>query len=258
MFPFLFESTSLRVQSYGFFIALGYFAALLFSRRRARKAGISPASFSDLCFIALFSGVVGARALFVLTNFSHFRERPMEIFNFWSGGLVFFGGFLVALPLCLLYIRRKRLPALKTLDLLAPPLALGHAIGRIGCFAAGCCHGAYCEYPWGLQFHSTLVEPALRGLPLHPTQLYESMGLFILTGILLLREKRKTFVGETAGLYLMAYGALRFFIEIFRGDSIRGSIPELGLSTSQTIAVLIFFGGLLLLASRFRRVRRNH
>lgn len=255
MYPVLLELGGLKIQSYGFFIALGYLAALMLSRRQARREGFEPAVFSGLCLIALLSGLIGARALFVLTNLAHFRENPAEIWRFWSGGVVFYGGFLLAAPLCALYLRHRKIPLAAGLDVLAPALALGHALGRIGCFAAGCCHGSICPYPWGVRFHTDLVDPALRGQPLHATQLYESLGLLALCSLLLWWSKKRPPAGALASAYVAGYGALRISVEIFRGDTIRGTVPGTPLSTSQAIATVLFFGGIVFLIRSFRR---NH
>jgi phosphatidylglycerol:prolipoprotein diacylglycerol transferase len=256
MFPLLLNTPYLQVEAYGFFIALGYFAATLLARREARRAGLPAAPFSDTCFLALAAGLIGARALFVLTNLSHFRDHPAEALVFWRGGLVFYGGFLLAAPLCALYLRRQRLAVLPSFDILAPALALGHSIGRLGCFAAGCCHGTHCPYPWGLAFHGALVEPSLRGLPVHPTQLYESLALVALCATLV--KLRGSGTGIRTGAYLSGYALIRFTVEIFRGDTIRGALPGTGLSTSQAFALIFLLAGSVFLFRGFRRVRRNH
>ncbi|MGZ3692793.1 MAG: prolipoprotein diacylglyceryl transferase [Bdellovibrionota bacterium] len=256
MFPVLFEIRGLPIHSYGFFIALGYVAALALLSYLAKKRGLDPASFLDIAFLALVSGVIGGRILFVFTNLAYFIRYPGEIGDFWQGGLVFYGGFIAAFFAITYYIRRKKLPYAESLDILAPALTLGHAFGRIGCFAAGCCYGSYCELPWGVHFHSDLVDPALRDLPLHPTQLYESVSLFLLSGALVyLVIKKKFRPGAVALLYVMAYSVIRSVIEIFRGDGIRGFIVGNWLSTSQGIAILLFLvGGYVFV----RHVRSNN
>jgi phosphatidylglycerol:prolipoprotein diacylglycerol transferase len=255
MFPVLATVAGVEIQSYGFFIALGYLVALWIVNRLAARDGLPPRAFSDLCFLALLGGLLGARILFVLTNLSYFGAHPEEIPRFWGGGLVFYGGFLFVFPLALAYLRWKKLPLLRSLDVIAPALAFGHSLGRIGCLGAGCCHGSYCPYPWGVRIDTDLVDPALRGLPLHPTQAYESFGLLVIGAGLLALRKRKPPAGTVAGVYVMAYAVLRIIVECFRGDSIRGEIG--GVSTSQALAagLLLAGGGALFLA---RRIRGNH
>jgi phosphatidylglycerol:prolipoprotein diacylglycerol transferase len=255
MFPVLFEIGGFPIQSYGFFIALGYLAALMLTRRLAAARGFSAADFSDLTFLCLLTGILGARALFVLTNLSHFLAKPAEILSFWSGGLVFYGGFLLVLPMLFLFFRWRRLPWRSGLDILAPGLALGHGIGRIGCLAAGCCHGSYCEYPWAVRLDTDLVEPALRGLPVHPVQIYESIGLWLLCVFLLALWKRKPTEGAVALAYVTGYALLRFTVEFFRGDAIRGA--ALGISTSQWLALALFATGAVLFIRGFRGFGRK-
>lgn len=258
MFPVLFHIRNVPVHSYGVLIALGYLAALGLLTYLAKDRALEPARFLDLAFLSLVSGVIGGRILFVLTNLPYFTRYPTEIFDFWQGGLVFYGGFLAALGACLLYIRWRRLPATESLDLLAPALTLGHAFGRLGCLAAGCCYGSYCELPWAVHLQSDLVDPALRGLPLHPTQLYESISLFLLAGALTYCVKKRRFhAGGVALLYVMAYSVIRSVIEIFRGDSIRGFVLGNWLSTSQAIAIVLFLGAGFLFWRRVRHVRSD-
>ena len=192
----------------------------------------------DLAFVGVVYGVIGARLLFVLTNLKHFQAFPLEVLYVWSGGLVFYGGFLFAIPCCVLFAKLKKQPYERTYDAIVAPLALGHGIGRIGCLGAGCCHGSPTTMPWGVSFGSDLVDASVRGLSLHPTQLYESAALVLFSffaGRYLLSKRYS--IGKLYPLYMMGYGLVRFTIEIFRGDSVRGFY--LGLSTSQWVAILI-------------------
>jgi phosphatidylglycerol:prolipoprotein diacylglycerol transferase len=256
MHPVLFTIGSYPVQAYPLFLTIGYFAALFLARKLAQIRGYAPAVFTDIGFIALVLGLIGARALFVLTNFSYFGAHPIEAPAFWGGGLVFFGGFLVALPGVVAYLQWKKISVPAAFDVLAPALALGHAIGRIGCFFAGCCHGSYCELPWAVRMGSPLVESTLRGLPIHPTQLYECFGLLLLVGLLLMLFRKKLAAGIVAASYLVGYSILRFGVEFFRGDTIRGTLTGTPFSTSQIVAAFLFLGGSGWLFAR--AFRSNH
>lgn len=256
MFPILFEVGGTKIHSYGFFIALGYVGSLLLGRWLARSRGLDPGPFMDLAFIAIVSGVVGARLLYVITMPSYFISNPGEIFDLWSGGLVFYGGFLLATLACLAYGRFRRMPISLSTDIVVAGVAFAHGFGRIGCFAAGCCHGSACDLPWAIHNDSGFVTEALRGKPIHPVQLYESAALFALSGLLVyLIRGRKLRDGGPAIVYLMGYAAIRFVMETFRGDLDRGFVLGGWLSTSQFIALLLFLigGGLL-----FFLVRRKH
>ncbi len=253
MYPEFFKIGSLSVQAYGVFFALAYLTAFYFLRRSAELGGYSKNTFSDLALLCLVSGVIGARLFFVVQNRAAFTDRWWEVFYFWSGGLVFFGGFVAATAFLVFYFRKKKIPVLRGLDLCVPALAFAHAVGRMGCFFAGCCHGKLCDLPWAMRFGSSLVTPELRGLPLHPTQLYESGGLILIGFVslkILHRQPHK--IGWATYFYMISYGALRFTVELFRGDPIRGELPIFGLSTSQGISILLFLIGSAFFIRGFR------
>jgi phosphatidylglycerol:prolipoprotein diacylglycerol transferase len=157
---------------------------------------------------------------------------------------VFYGGLLGAIPVAWWYIKKHSLPLFRTLDVLAPAVALGQAIGRLGCFAAGCCYGAPSTAAWSVIFHSedahALVGVPL-GIPLHPSQLYESLGTFLLLLWLLRILKNRRFEGQVFSSYLIAYAILRFSLEFLRGDVARGTVFGGTLSTSQFIAIVVVF-----------------
>ena len=160
------------------------------------------------------------------------------------GGLIWYGGLFFALFFALVYLKINRLPVLKTLDLLAPYIALGQAIGRIGCFLNGCCYGK--PVSWGIYFPS-------QDDYLYPTQLYSFVNLLIIYLILRWRQRRQTVNGAVIFLYLLLASAERFIVEFFRGDS-----PQffLGLTSFQVISLFIFVIALyanLYLYSRPRR-----
>ena len=158
------------LHTYGVLVALGFLAALVVVLRGARREGLATEPVLDLAFLAVLAAIVGSRLLYVLFNLREYAAAPLRIFKIWEGGLVFHGGLLLALPLCLLAVRRLGLPAWEVADIFAPAIALGQAVGRLGCFAAGCCYGA----PWGPPLCVTYTHPeALAPLntPLFPSQL---------------------------------------------------------------------------------------
>lgn len=201
-----------------------------------------------------FFRVLGARVFFVITNLEYFEKFPQEIFDFWSGGLVFYGGFLLGFIANIAYLKWRKLPIAETFDICAPAVAAGHAIGRIGCLAAGCCHGSICHLPWAVKLNTELVDPTLRNVPVHPVQAYESIGLAALSVFLYFKVKNKTMpMGIPSIIYLMGYAAIRFVVEYFRGDSIRGFLWEPWVSTSQGIAIGLFIAAAAFLVCGFRR-----
>lgn len=254
MFPIIATIHGTSIHSYGLLIALGYLASLFIGTHLAkiRQREIGP--FLDLALISIFSGVIGARLFFVATNLDYFRKFPTEILDFWSGGLVFYGGFIVGFLANIIYLKWRKLPIAETFDICAPALAAGHAIGRIGCLAAGCCHGSICHLPWAVTINTDLVDPSLRNIPIHPTQAYEAIALALLAGYLYFKVKSRAFKnGGVSFIYLMGYAAIRFVVEYFRGDSIRGFLWEPWVSTSQGIALVLFIASAAFFVSGFRR-----
>jgi phosphatidylglycerol---prolipoprotein diacylglyceryl transferase len=137
---------------------------------------------------------------------------------------------------------------------MVPGLVLAHAFGRLGCFGAGCCHGRATDLPWGMKFDSDLIEESLRGLPIHPTQLYESFALFALYFLLIRVFQHRKFDGQVLMTYFMTYPIIRSIIEIYRGDSIRGFIIGDWLSTSQFISILIFIAASVITWYRLKKI----
>jgi phosphatidylglycerol:prolipoprotein diacylglycerol transferase len=236
MHPILVHFGSFTLYTYGFFLAMGFLAAIWFSKRNARFYDLKPDDISDLFFVILISGIVGARLLYVIINFDDFKASPLDIFKLWNGGLVFFGGFIGAVAASIVTLRIKKLPFFKTADTIAPGVALGHGIGRLGCFFAGCCYGRQCDLPIAVQFsHPDSLAPL--HVPLHPTQIYMVAANLILFLILIFLQRRKRFHGMIFLSYIILYSVFRFIIEFFRGD-FRGDFYFEFLSVSQGIGIL--------------------
>lgn len=253
MFPILFRLGSFNIYAYGFFVILGFAIGTVFAIWRAKKEGIS-VSFErlvDLFFYSVLSAVVGSRILYVLLNFDYYRKNPLKIFNLSEGGLVFYGGLLLAIGISILYMKRHQMPVWKLADLVSPSMALGLFFGRLGCFSAGCCYGRKTSLPWAVVFKDPNSLAPLN-VSLHPTQLYEAgMGLGLFAFLIWL-ERRKGFEGETFWFFILFYSIGRFFIEMFRGDP-RGFFFEPFLSTSQAIGILLVILSLFMLFYLKRR-----
>ncbi len=191
---------------------------------------------------------MGSRLFFVVINAGHYLKHPLDIIKLWEGGLVFYGGLLLAVPVALWYIRKHSLDTGGLMDIFAPSLAVGHAVGRIGCFASGCCYGKASGLPWAVTF----LDPecvARTGIPLHPTQLYESAGEFLNFLILITLRRHRSFKGQLFWTYIVLYSALRFTVEFFRGDEVRGYVVA-GISVSQVISVIIGLAAMAVMAKR--------
>jgi phosphatidylglycerol:prolipoprotein diacylglycerol transferase len=257
MHPILIKIGPLPIHTYGFLIALGFLAAITVVKRLSIRWKLDADRVLDLCFWCLLVGFVGARLLFVITQFSTFWENPLAVFKVWEGGLVFMGGPLLAVPFAIWYLKKYRLPIWKTLDVLTPGLVIAHVFGRFGCLAAGCCYGKPTGTSFGIRLYSDLVDRQYHGIPLHPTQLYEASSLFILFLGLLYVHKKKEFDGQVGLTYLFAYPIIRSVIEIFRGDLVRGFVIDDVLSTSQFISILVFIAGIITLVVRMKQVRAS-
>jgi phosphatidylglycerol:prolipoprotein diacylglycerol transferase len=240
MYPRLFELGPLSVYSYGVLLAAAYLAGLRLAMVRARSRGLDTARILNLGICIIVSALIGAKLLLVVTDLPRFVSNGSELWEVARSGGVFYGGLILALAVALWFIRYAGLPLWTTGDVFAPGVALGHMVGRLGCFLAGCCYGKPTSLPWGVTFSDPFVAANVGtplNVPLHPTQLYEAGAEFAIFVLLLATEQReRPFAGRTFWLYLLLYGISRYIIEVFRGDP-RGSVSIF--STSQFISVLL-------------------
>jgi phosphatidylglycerol---prolipoprotein diacylglyceryl transferase len=259
MYPELFHIGSFPVNTYGVLLAAAFLAALLVSARLAKRDGLPQERVYDLGLWMLLAALIGSKVLMLWTE-PIYRENPLQLISldFLRSGGVFYGGLIAAIVAGYLLVRRYGLPWWKTADAFAPGIALGQAIGRQGCFAAGCCWGKPTNLPWGVQF--TEAGHEVTGVPLdvhlHPTQLYESFASLAIFFFLMWLHRRKKFSGQVILFYGVLYAITRFSIEFFRDDP-RGDILGLtsltGLSTSQMISLLIGAISVIILIVRWRR-----
>ena len=256
MFPILIEFGFFKIFTYGLLVATGFLVAILLASSRAEKEGLDSQKVLDLCFYVMVSALLGARLLYVIVEYRYFLDSPLEIFKFWKGGLVFYGGLILGVLISLWYLKRNQMPMWKTADLLAPSIALGQLIGRWGCFFAGCCYGKKTDVAWGVTFTDprSLAPPEIS---LHPTQVYLSLNAVFIFIFLMWLSKRKVFDGQILWSYGILYSIGRFVIEYFRGDD-RGFPVEQVLSTSQFVGVFIFSFSAFMLLTLYRKSLRSH
>jgi phosphatidylglycerol:prolipoprotein diacylglycerol transferase len=218
--------------------------------RFAKKQGLDSEKVVNLGVYCALMGMLGAKLMMIVLD-PEYRAHPLEIFTMatlQSAG-IFFGGLVLALIFAFFYMRSQKLPVWSTADIFAPGLALGHGIGRLGCFAAGCCWGKPTHLPWAVTFTSQDATTGVPlGIPLHPTQLYEAFAEGIICLILLAQMKRAHKQGAIIGLYLVLYGLVRFGVEFLR---MHDSSNPLGgpFTLEQWLSLLAVVGGAVIMYS---------
>jgi len=257
--PILLHFGRLSLPTYGFLAAVALLVGLAVSVRYATRHGMDPDKIWNLGVLVILAGIIGAKLLLVLNDWEFFQAHPRDIFSLKTlqAGGVWSGGVVTAVLVAWWYMRRNHIPLLKTCDVSSPGIALGHAIGRLGCFAAGCCWGKPTTLPWGVTFTNPLAAQLVGtplGVRLHPTQVYEmalELANFFLLGWIL---RRRRFDGQVVGTYMFVYGFARYFLEFLRDDPERGSVLHGFMSGTQLLAIgLVIAGGLLWLRRNPRR-----
>jgi phosphatidylglycerol---prolipoprotein diacylglyceryl transferase len=252
MLPKLFSFGDFFLPTYGVLVATGFFVALQVVIRQSKRAGLDPEKATNLAIYCALAGLAGAKLLMFVFDFRLYAQHPEEIFSMGTlqAAGVFQGGLILAAGFAFWYMKRNRMPPLETADAFAPGIAIGHAIGRLGCFAAGCCWGTECTRPWAITFHNPdayrLVGVPLNR-PLHPAQLYEVFTELVLFSFLLWRSNRMPSPrpGEILGLYLVFSSISRFAIEFFRAH--QQALPFGGpFSLTQWIALGVLLPGVWL------------
>jgi phosphatidylglycerol---prolipoprotein diacylglyceryl transferase len=282
MFPDLFKIPFLNftLNSYGLLLAIAFITGLFVMSRLAQRDGLPQERMYDLGLWVLASSLIGSKLLMVITEWDvYYRDHPGQIFSldFFRSGGVFYGGFIGALLASVIAIRIYKLPWWRTADAFAPGIAIGQAIGRIGCFSAGCCWGKPTTSAIGVQFKERgheitgvptivahLSDPGQREvwanklggllapLHLHPVQLYEAGATLVIFLALLWLFGRRSFYGQVMLAYALLYAIARFTLEFWRDDP-RGEV--LNLSTSQFIAVVLFVVSLIAYIWRTRSAK---
>lgn len=244
MHPILFSLGAVTLYTYGAMMVAGFLLTTWLACQQARQLSpeqlaITDEQIVDFTCICLLGGILGGRLFFILLSWDYFFQHPLEVVAVWHGGLVWYGGFLGGVFAAWFYIRRKHLDFLRVGDQFVPFLALGHALGRVGCFFNGCCYGRPTQAWCGVLFpgHEERVLP---------TQLFEAFGLCILFVILRWLQTPKTLQkrGRIFGSYLAGYGLLRFVIEPLRGDQ---PVWRMGLTLQQAISFALIVAGLALI-----------
>jgi len=248
------------IRGYGMMILIGFLLGVWIAARRAHLIGCEKRHVMDVAIYGVIIGLAGARLFHVIMHWHSYNpftaagfdfSRVIDMFAIWNGGLVFYGTFLTVIPWAWAYCRINKLPAIAFLDLAAPSLIIGLAVGRIGCFLNGCCYGNLCELPWGVEFPAgapawqwqvndhLIDKTAAHARAVHPTQIYASIAAALTSAFLYAYWPRRKFNGQIISLMLIMAGTTRFFEEMLRTDE-PAAFPDI--SASLTIAQWIAFG----------------
>jgi phosphatidylglycerol:prolipoprotein diacylglycerol transferase len=250
-------SDTMAIKSYGVAIAVAFVLGILLTARHARKVGLKFNDFVDMGFFVVIAAIIGGRVFYILFNLRDYIQRPIAVLQIWHGGLIFYGGLFAAVLTAIIFMKRRGIPVWLGGDLIAPQIALGYAITRVGCFLNGCCYGEATSLPWGVKFppgsgaggyiRELSFAAFSSGQPdavirLHPVQLYASLISLVVFVVLLLAWKRRSFDGQIFWGYLVLYAAYRFGIEFLRGDN---QPFVLGLTIAQVMSVTLLACGLV-------------
>jgi len=210
-------------------LAIAFVVSSVLAALEAKREDIDSDIVFNLCFLVFIFGVIGARILYITENMSYYLNDPIEIVMLQKGGLSWFGGLLLGCISGVLYLKKKRILTYTALDLLSPFVALGQAIGRVGCLLNGCCFGKVSKFGIYFQVHDAVLIP---------TQIYSSLVLAFIFIVLRFMQDRPHKRGEIFFAYLLFYSIQRFFIEFWRGDN---ETVLFGLTLFQLISIVIFF-----------------
>lgn len=259
MHPKLIEFGDFFLPSYGVFVALGFLAGMYVARTLARRRGLDPEFVVGAALYTALVGLAGAKLALILQDFGYYMRNPGELvsMNMLQSAGIFYGGVIAGLAFFAWYMRKHHMDMATVGDCLAPGLAIGHALGRMGCFFGGCCFGEYCERPWAVVYSNSAVRDFSNvplGIPLHPTQIYEAVIEFAIFLLLIKLFAKLPQPGRILGLFLLLSSAGRFVVEFFRAHDV-GNPFGLSLSTAQWTALALAVAGVWLLRRRPAPIR---
>ena len=248
MHPVLFQAGPITIYTYGALVAAGVIFAIWLASHDARNFGLSPIRMWNLGIYGILVALLSSKLWLILSAWGYYSANPHEILSattLQSGG-TFYGGLIGGIIWTIAYAQAQRMPLLTTLDAASAPVAFGHAVGRLGCFAAGCCFGKPTSLPWAVTYTSE-VAARISGTPLHvavhPTQLYEAFAEFANFAILYAIGRRTQVPGRVVGAYLALYGIERGLIEFVRDDPGRTLLFHGAASLMQFVSVALLIAG---------------
>lgn len=262
MHPELFRIGPFSIHSYGVLLALSFIFGIFIAVKKGEKRGINGDEIVNLGFIIIVSSIIGARLFYVLFHLAEFRGR--WLYTFWPvqedgtvglGGLILLGGVIFAFLGSTIYILYKKLNFWKLADSIAPAIALGIFLTRIGCFLNGCCFGKACTLPWAVKFPANSPAGSVMGnLAIHPTQLYSSLYGLLIFIILMILDRLKTFNGFLIGMFLILYGVSRFTVDFFRYYEEQMFVFS-GIEFNQLVSLVMFVSGVFIIIYKWRSLK---
>ncbi len=255
MCPELFRIGDVVISAYGVLVAIGMIVAFYIAVYLSKKEGINERHVENIFLFSVIGGLIGARIAYIIEHPNQFKSF-IDYIAIWKGGIDWFGGFIGGLLVGIFFLYRYRIGIWKALDIASVSIVIGHGIGRLGCTAAGCCYGkpvpehSFWEY-FAIEFPEGSAAPP--GMKLYPTQPLEAIGNFLIFLFLFLLYRKKQFDGQIFSLYLILYGAERFFLEFLR--NVTPPIEGIGLTWNQIVSVLMVMAGIIILVFKYRNLK---
>lgn len=257
MYPDVFHVGFLHIRSYGLMLAIAFLVGTWIALREARRLGLDEDKLVTVILATLVSGVLGARALYVLEHIDEFRGGWGSVLAIWQGGLTLYGGIVAGAIVGLVAARAMGMPAWRVADALTPPVALGTMFGRIGCFLNGCCYGKPTDLPWGVTYPPDSFPGLEFGhVPIHPSQLYFALAGLVLFLVLWFVRKRITAAGQLFWIFVALFGITRVFLDFTRAyeEGTKLTFGGLVLTESQVMSLVMALFALLMIVRLSRRV----
>ena len=258
MCPELFRIGDLVISTYGVLVAIGLIVSFYVAIYFAKKEGINEKYVENIFLFTVLGGLIGARLAYILEHPDQFKTL-IDYIAIWKGGISWFGGFIGGLITALFFIKKYKINIWKAGDIAAISVVIGHAIGRLGCTAAGCCYGkpvpehSFWEH-FAIKFPENSAAPP--GMKLYPTQPLEAIASFLIFLLLFFLYKRKLFDGQIFALYIVLYGIERFILEFFR--NVTPPIEHIGLTWNQIVSLILIFAGLVIFIWKIKNPKVEH
>jgi len=251
----------LHLRSYGLMLAMAFLVGTWIALREARRLALDQDKVVNVVLVVLVASVLGARALFVLEHVQEFRREWGSVFAVWQGGLTLYGGVVAGTVAGLVAARKMGLPMWSVADALTPSLALGTALGRVGCYFNGCCYGQPTSMPWGVVFPTdSFAGLEFGNVPIHPSQLYFALSSLLLFGVTWLLRGRLGIPGTTYWIFMGLFALVRIpldFTRAYEPEAMLGRAGTFEITESQvTSLALALFSTLMILRLRRQATAR--